>query len=79
MNAIFRNLSMWFGDFLNIDPRHCLPTSIGVMVSISLTVTDPESPAHLAFVDVGTVTLNMADTVRILMASTTRVHNTINW
>ena len=67
MDVKFRNLSLWFRDFLNIDPRHWLPASEGiVIISASwLAITDPEPHAHLAFVDVVTVTLNMADTMRI--------------
>ena len=81
MNVKFRNLSLWFRDFLNIDPRHWLPASEGIVTisTIWLTITDPESNAHLAFVDVVTVTLNMADTGRIKRLHTTQVHNTVNW
>ena len=61
----FQNLSLRSGDLLDIDSRHCIPTRISVSVSVSVTVTDPESHAHLAFVDAVTVTLDMADTVRI--------------
>ena len=43
------------------------------------TITDPESHAHLAFVDVVTVSLNMADTVQILSVSLPHVHNTVDW
>ena len=81
MNDKFRNLSLWFRNFLNIDPRHWLPASVGI-VTISatwLTITNPEPHAHLAFADVVTVTLNMADTVRIYRTSTTQVHNTVDW
>ena len=77
----FRNLSLWFRDFLNIDPRHWLPTSVGIVITsaVWLTITDPESNAYLAFVDVVTVTLDMADTMRILRLSSTQEHNTVNW
>ena len=81
MDVKFRNLSLWFRDFLNIDPRHWLPASEGiVIISASwLAITDPEPHAHLAFVDVVTVTLNMADTVRAKRLGTIQVHNTVNW
>ena len=79
-NVLFRNLSLCFRDFFDIDPRHWLPTSVGIVIisAVWLTITDPEPHAHLAFVDVVTVTLNMADTVRILRPSSTQVHNAVN-
>ena len=36
------------------------------MVSMSRTITDPESHAHPSFVDVAAMPFNVADTARIL-------------
>ena len=50
------------------------------MSTVSGTISDPESHAHLAFVDVVAVALNMADTMGIqISTSSPQVDNTINW
>ena len=80
MNDLSRALSLRFENFFNVNPGHWLPTSVGVAFSEMLTITDPESHAHLAFVDVVTVPLNMADAVKIFRPlSFPHVHNTVNW
>ena len=43
------------------------------------TITNPESHAHLAFVDIVTVPLNISDAVQILTVALPHVHNTVNW
>ena len=43
------------------------------------TITNPESHAHLTFVDIVTVPRNMSDAVQILTVALPHVHNTINW
>jgi len=49
------------------------------MVSISMTITDPESHAHPSFVDGVAMPINMADTGRILaIVYIVQVNNTIN-
>ena len=53
-------------------------TRVGVGISITATITDPETHAHLAFVEVVTVPLNMADTVWTLTLCSTQVHTTVN-
>ena len=80
MVVLSRDLSLRFRNFFDEDPGHWTPACVGVMMSnVWGTVTNPESYAHLAFVDVVTVTLNMAGTVIILTVSFTHVHNTVNW
>jgi len=45
-----------------------------------MTISNPESHAHLAFVDVITVPLNMANPVQIAFTlAYPHVHNTVNW
>ena len=70
---------MRFRNFFNIDPGHRIPACIGVSIFITGTIAHPESHAHFAFVNVVAVTLNMADTVNILILSCLHVHKTINW
>ena len=74
-----RDLRLRFRNFFNIDPGHRIPACVGVSVSITGTIAHPESHAHFAFVNVVAVTLNMADTVNILILSCLHVHKTINW
>ena len=79
MDSFSRDLSLRFRNFFNKDPGHWIPACVGVGVSITATITDPKTHAHLAFVDVVTMPLNMADTVWILRLCSPQVHNTVNW
>ena len=59
-------LSLRFGNLLYEDTGHRSISCVGVIVStVPSAFTNPESHAHLSFVDVVTVALNMADTMRI--------------
>ena len=80
MDVLSRDLSLGFWNFFNKDPGHWLPACVGVITSTeSGTISDPESHAHLALVDVVTVPLNMANTMRIFTTLCIHVNNTINW
>ncbi len=79
MDVLSRDLSLRFRNFFNKDPGHWIVSSVGVSVSISGAITDPKSHAHLAFVDIVAVPLNMADTVEILILSWPHVQVTVNW
>ena len=61
MDVLSRDLSLRFWNFFNKDPRHWLPAGVGVTFSITTTITNRESHAHLAFVDVVAVPLNISD------------------
>lgn len=43
-----------------------------------MTTTDPESNAHRSFGDVIAVPLNMADTMKILVATLFHIHYAVN-
>ncbi len=77
--CLFRDLSLRFPNFFNKDPGHWIPPCVGVIISISGTITDPESHAHLASVDVVTVPLNIVYAENILSFWFPHVHNTVNW
>ena len=79
MDALSQYLGLRFRNFFNKDPGHWIPACVGVKISISRTITNPESHTHPAFVDVVTVPLNMADTKEIFITSFPHVHNTVNW
>ena len=80
MDVLSQDLSLRFRNFFNKDPGHWTPACVGVITStVSSTITNPESHAHLAFVDVVTVALNMADAMGIFTTSFIHVHNTVNW
>ena len=80
MDVLFRDLSLRLRNFFNKDPGHWIPACLGVITStVSGTISDPESHAHLAFVDVIAVTLNIVDAVNILTLCLPHVHKTVNW
>ena len=77
MDAPLKVLSLSFGNLLYEDAGHRTKSSVGVIVSIPLAFTNPESHAHLSFVDVITVAFNVADAMRVYSFAED-VHNTIN-
>ena len=79
MDVLSQDLSLGFWNFFNKDPRHWVPARVGVSISIASTITNPESHAHLAFVDVVAVPLNVADAMGISTIILIHVHNTVNW
>ena len=80
MDALSRDLSLRFWSFFDEDPGHWIPACVGVITSTeSGTISDPESHAHLAVVDVVTVPFNMANAMGIFTTSFIHVHNTVNW
>ena len=81
MNVLSRDLSLRFRNFLNKDPGHWIPACVGVIAStVSSTIGDPESHAHLAFVDVVAVPLNMTDTKWTQFTTPfPQEHNTVDW
>ena len=80
MNVLFRDLSLGFRNFFNKDPGHWIAACVGVITStVSSTISDPESHAHLAFMDVVTESLNTADAMGIFTTSVFHVNNTVNW
>ena len=80
MYVLSRDLSLRLWNFFNKDPGHWIPACVGVIVTaVSSTISDREPYAHLAFVDVVAVALNMADAKEIFTTSFIHVHNTVNW
>ena len=71
-------LSLSFRNFFNKYTGHWIPSCVPISVSISGAIADPESHAHLSFVDVITVSLNMADAMEIFIATCTHVDNSVN-
>ena len=80
MAVLSRDLNLRFGNFFNKDPGNWIPACVGVITSTdSGTITNPETHAHLAFVDVVAVPLNMTDAMDTFSTSFPHVHNTVNW
>ena len=74
------DLLLRFWHFLNVDAGSRIPATVSVCISMTGAITDPEPHAHLALMDVITVSLNMADTMGICaLWHSIQVHNTINW
>ena len=71
-------LSLRFRNFFNKYPGHRLPSSVPISVSISGAIADPESHAHLSVEYVVTVSLNMADAMKIFISTCLHVDNSIN-
>ena len=70
---------MSFGYLLYEYAGHRMISSVGVIVSMTIPIafTNPESHAHLSFVDVITVAFNVTDAMRVLRFAG-HVNNTIN-
>ena len=78
MDAPLKVLSLSFGNLLYEYAGHRSPSSVGVKVSIvPFAFTNPETHAHLSFVDVITVAFNVADAMRVYSFAG-HIHNTIN-
>ena len=71
-------LSLSFRNFFNKHTGHWIPSCVAISVSIGSAVTDPESHAHLSFMDVITVPLNMADAMKIFITARRHVDNSVN-
>ena len=81
MYDLFWDLSLRFWKFFKKNPGHWIPACVGVIIStVSSTISDPESHAHLAFVDVVAVPLNMTDTKWTQFTTPfPQEHNTVDW
>ena len=71
-------LSLSFRNFFNKYTGHWIPSCLAISVSKWGAVADPESHAHLSFVDVITVPLNMADAMEIFITACLHVDNSVN-
>ena len=77
-NLIKSLLSLSFRSFFNKYTGHLIPSCCAISVSILSAVADPESHAHLSFMDVTTVPLNMADAMEIFITARRHVDNSVN-
>ena len=71
-------LSLSFRNFFNKYTGHWIPSCVAISVSIWSAVADPESHANLSFMDVITVSLNMADAKEIFITARRHVDNSVN-
>ena len=78
MDVLSRRLGLSLRNFFNEDTGHRRVASVGVTRCVTRTVTNPKSHAHLSFVNVVTMPLNMADAMKILSVALPHVHNTVN-
>ena len=79
MAAPLEVLSLSFGNLLYKDAGHRMISCEGVIVSMTepIAFTNPESHAHLSFVNVITVAFNVADAMRVYSFGAD-VNNTFN-
>ena len=71
-------LSLSFRNFFNKYTGHWIPSCVAISVSISGAVADPESHAHISFVDIITVPLNMTDAMDITITACPHEDNAVN-
>ena len=73
-------LSLWGRYFFHIDPGYWVPACVGISGSKADTITDPESHAHDAFVDLLTDAFYLTNSVHIFLAvvSVAHVDDSIN-
>ena len=71
-------LSLRLRNFFNKDPGYWIPSCVPISVPISVAISDPESNAHLSFVNVVAVPLNMADTMEVLTFACLHVSYPVN-
>ena len=71
-------LSLSFTNFFNKYTGHWDVSCVAISISMWGAVTDPESHTHLSFVDVITVSLNMADAMEIFITAWLHVDNSVN-
>ena len=71
-------LSLRFRNFFNKDPGYWIPSSVPISVPISGAISDRESHANLSVEYVITVSLNMADAMKIFISTCPHVDNSVN-
>ena len=71
-------LSLSFRNLFNKYTGHWVAACVAINISKWGAVADPESHAHLSFVDVITVPLNMADTMEIFITACLHEDNSVN-
>ena len=73
-------LSLWGRDFFHVDPGYWVPACDGISGSKAFAITDPESHAYLAFVDLLTYTFYLTNSEQIFPAavSVDHVNDSIN-
>ena len=76
----FVALSLWGRYFFHVDPGYWVPACVGISSSIAFAITDPESHAYHAFVDLLTDTFYLTHSVQIFLAagSVDHVNDSIN-
>ena len=67
-------LSLWRRDFFHIDPGYWVPACDGISGSQALTITDPESHAYTACVDLLTDAFYLTNSVQIFLEAVSIYH-----
>ena len=73
-------LSLWGRYFFHVDPGYWVPACVSISGSKAFAITDPESHAHDAFVDLLTDAFYLTNSVQIFPAagSVDHVNDSIN-
>ena len=67
-------LSLWWRYFFHVDPGYWVPACVGISGSIAFAITDPESHAYRAFVDLLTDAFYLTHPVQIFLAAVSVDH-----
>ena len=67
-------LSLWGRHFFHVDPGYWVPACVGISDSIADTITDPESHAHDAFVDLLADSFYLTNSVHIFLVVVSMKH-----
>ena len=63
--AWLRSLRLWCGHFCNVDSRYRIPTGVGISITQSMTITNPETNSHTTLAMTQTMALNVTHTMNI--------------
>ena len=67
-------LSLWRRDFFHVDPGYWVPACDGISGSVAFAISDPESHAYPAFVDLFTDAFYLTNSVQIFPAAVSVDH-----
>ena len=70
----FVALSLWGMYFFHVDPGYWVPPCVGISGSIAIAITDPETHAYRAFVNLLTDAFYLTHPVQIFLAAGSVVH-----
>ena len=68
-NNSVKVLNLRWRNFFNHNTRHWLPTTVGICIAMTYTISNPESNSNVAFGNLITVTFDIAMTMEIMICT----------